>query len=174
VDNDGYLDLVVGCINGPNHYFRNKGDGTFEDASESIGLNQRIFNTQAVCLVDLNNDGVLDMVFNNEGQESCVLLGNPEVLAKHPTASFRIGGPDGVVGSKVMVRDLEGKLLASQFITGGDGRGGQSTPVARFALKPGTYKLEVRYSSGVRRTKEVKIAGTNLRETLDDQLPKIE
>jgi hypothetical protein len=174
VDNDGYLDLVVGCINGPNRYFRNKGDGTFEDASESIGLNQRIFNTQAVCLVDLNNDGVLDMVFNNEGQESCVLLGNPEVLAKHPIASFRIGGPDGVVGSKVLVRDLEGKLLASQFITGGDGRGGQSTPVARFALKPGTYKLEVRYSSGVRRSKEVKIAGSNVRDILDDQLPKIE
>src|SRR5262249_51502701 len=81
-DNDGHLDLVVGCLRGPNRYFRNRGDGTFEDASERIGLHQRIFNTQAVCLVDLNNDGVLDMVFNNEGQESAVLLGNPELVAK--------------------------------------------------------------------------------------------
>jgi hypothetical protein len=174
IDNDGHLDLVVGCLNSPNRFFRNKGDGTFEDASEAIGLNQRIFNTQAICLVDLNNDGVLDMVFNNEGQESCVLLGNAELLAKNPTANFRIGGPDGVVGSKVLVRDLEGKLLASHFITGGDGRGGQSSPVARFALKPGTYKLEVHYSSGVCRSKEVKVAGSNIRDTLDDQLPKIE
>ena len=37
-----------------------------------IGLNSEVFNTQAVCLADLNGDGVLDMVFNNEGQDpSC-------------------------------------------------------------------------------------------------------
>src|ERR1051326_1009750 len=121
VDNDGHLDLVIGCLREPNRCFRNKGDGAFEDASQKIGLDQRVFNTQAICLADLNNDGILDMVFNNEGQESCVLLGNTELLAQHTVASFRIGGPDGVVGSKVLIRDLEGKLLASQFITGGDG-----------------------------------------------------
>jgi hypothetical protein len=71
----GRLDLVVGCLRGPNRYFRNRGDSTFEDATEAIGLNQRIFNTRGVCLVDLNRDGALDMVFNNEGQESVVLLG---------------------------------------------------------------------------------------------------
>src|SRR5207249_10806786 len=31
-DNDGHLDLVVSCLKGPNRFFRNKGDGTFEDA----------------------------------------------------------------------------------------------------------------------------------------------
>ncbi len=82
MDKDGHLDLMVGCLRGPNRFFRNKGDGTFEDATEAIGLGQRIFNTQALALVDLNNDGVLDAVFNNEGQESCVLLGNPEFAAK--------------------------------------------------------------------------------------------
>jgi hypothetical protein len=174
VDNDGHLDLVIGCLREPNRFFRNNGDGTFEDASEWIGLDQHVYNTQAICLVDLNNDGVLDMVFNNEGQESCVLLGNTEKLAKYPVATFKIGGTEGVLGSKVLVRDLEGKLLASQFISGGEGRGGQSTPIARMALKPGTYKVEVHYSSGVRRVKEVKVADTNTRETLDDRLPKIE
>ena len=89
VDNDGHLDLVLGCLRGPNRFFRNKGDGTFEDATEALGLDQRIFNTQAVCLVDLNNDGVLDMVFNNEGQESCVLLGNPDMVAKRTPVSLQ-------------------------------------------------------------------------------------
>ena len=79
VDNDGHLDLVVGCLKGPNRYFRNKGDGTFEDATEAIGLHQKIFNTQAVSLVDLQNRGVLDFIFNNEGQDSVVLLGEPDV-----------------------------------------------------------------------------------------------
>jgi hypothetical protein len=79
-DKDGRLDLLVGCLRGSNRLFRNKGDGSFEDVSEAVGLNQRIFNTQAVCLVDLNRDGVLDLVFNNEGQESAVLLSNPEFV----------------------------------------------------------------------------------------------
>src|SRR5262249_52090008 len=37
LDNDGHLDLVVGCLKGPNRFYRNKGDGTFEDATEKIG-----------------------------------------------------------------------------------------------------------------------------------------
>ena len=104
-DGDGYLDVYVcgyfpretpadsvglgrpmpyhDANNGGRKYLlRNRGDGTFEDATEAIGLHQRIFNTQAVCLVDLNGDGMLDMVFNNEGQESSVLLGNPALAGK--------------------------------------------------------------------------------------------
>src|SRR5581483_4012541 len=69
-DNDGWIDLFVGCLRGPNRYFRNRGDGTFEDATESIGLHQQVFNTQALALVDLNNDGMLDLVLNNEVQQS--------------------------------------------------------------------------------------------------------
>src|SRR5262249_44580265 len=45
MDNDGHLDLVLACLHGPNRYFHNKGDGTFEDATESLGLDQRIFNS---------------------------------------------------------------------------------------------------------------------------------
>jgi hypothetical protein len=82
LDKDGRLDLVVGCLRGPNRFFRNKGDGTFEDATEAAGLHQRVFNTQAVAVVDLNRDGKPDVVFNNEGQEACVLLGNPSFRGK--------------------------------------------------------------------------------------------
>ena len=75
ITNDGRLDLVVGCLRGPT------ASATWATASSRTPPRRRPaqadLNTQAVCLVDLNNDGVLDMVFNNEGQESCVLLGNP-------------------------------------------------------------------------------------------------
>jgi FG-GAP-like repeat/FG-GAP repeat len=172
VDNDGHLDLVVGCLRGPNRYFRNKGDGTFEDATETIGLGQRIFNTQAVCLVDLNNDGVLDFVFNNEGQESCVLLGNPEFAKKKTPVSLQIAAKTGVTGSKVKVLDQQGKtLLATHQVSGGDGRGGQAAPTARFALTPGTYRIEVQYSDGVRRSKEIVVAGTHFKDILDEKMP---
>jgi hypothetical protein len=173
-DNDGHLDLVVGCLRGPNRFFRNRGGGTFEDATEVVGLHQRIFNTQAVCLVDINGDGMLDMIFNNEGQESVVLLGNPALAAKRTPVTLQVGGTRGVVGSRVRVVDKEGRALGVRDISGGDGRGGQQPPSVRFALKPGAYRVEVRYSSGLVRAKEITVAGSPLRTVIDDQTPVLE
>ena len=174
VDNDGHLDLVIGCLHGSNRYFHNKGDGTFEDQSEALGLDQKVFNTQAVCLVDINGDGVLDMVFNNEGQESCVLLGNPEKVAKRTPVTVNVAGKEGVTGSRVMVMDMGGKVLASHQVSGGDGRGGQAAPTARFNLEPGAYRVEVQYSNGVRRAKDITVSQTAFRGIVDDETPKME
>jgi hypothetical protein len=174
VDNDGHLDLVLGCLRGTNRFLRNKADGTFEDASETLGLNQRIFNTQAICLVDLNGDGVLDMVFNNEGQDSCVLLGNPELLGKRTPVTLQLANKLGVTGSRVRVLDRDGKLLASHQVSGGDSRGGQTPSTARFALNPGTYRVELLLSSGERRARELVVASSHVRAVLDEKMPRAE
>jgi hypothetical protein len=79
-NNTGRLDLLVGCLKGPNRFFRNLGNGTFADGTEELGLHQKIFNTKGIAVLHINKDGVLDVVFNNEAQETTALLGNPARL----------------------------------------------------------------------------------------------
>ncbi|MBL8800226.1 MAG: VCBS repeat-containing protein [Planctomycetia bacterium] len=169
VDCDGHLDLVVGCLRGPNRYFRNRGDGVFEDRTDAIGLDHRLFNTQAVALTDLNNDGSLDLIFNNEGQSSIALLGDALQARQRTPVVLVAAGKSGVIGSRVKVFDRDGKLMGLREISGGDGRGGQQGPQARFALAPGNYRLEVRSSAGVVRTQEFKVAETPLRAVLAEK-----
>jgi hypothetical protein len=110
------------------------------------------------------------MVFNNEGQDSVVLLGNPEVLTKRTPVTLQLAGKLGLTGSKVSVRDAEGKLCGSHQVSGGEARGGQSSPTARFALSPGKYKVEVLFSSGQKRSREIVVATTHVRGVLDDKM----
>jgi len=85
-----------------------------------------------------------------------------------------VAGSGGIVGSRVRVLDKNGKSQGMRDVSGGDGRGGQQPPSARFALSPGTYRVEVRYSSGVVRAKQITVAGSQLRAVLDDQTPRME
>src|SRR5450631_2926487 len=76
IDDDGYDDLYV-CQPGglPNRLYRNRGDGTFEDITETSGVGL-IENTACALFVDVDNDGRQDlivvratgpMLFLNEG-----------------------------------------------------------------------------------------------------------
>jgi hypothetical protein len=65
INNDGWMDLIVGNQVGSDHpgnnkLFTNNGDGTFTDISESSGIssNQR---TRCVSMADYDNDGFLDL-----------------------------------------------------------------------------------------------------------------
>ncbi len=82
LNNRGKLDLLVGCVNGPNRYFRNAGGGKFEDAGDTIGLYQKVLHSRGVAAVDLNKDGVLDLVFANEGGDPVAFVGDPARAGK--------------------------------------------------------------------------------------------
>jgi hypothetical protein len=83
--------------------------------------------------------------------------------------SLRVAGA-GVVGGQVRVAGKGGKLVAWQQLCAGVGRGGHGSPEARFALAPGRYDLEVRYSSGAVRTKEVLVGTHHLKHDFDELL----
>lgn len=69
-DNDGYPDLFVGGVHG-NTLYHNNGDGTFKDVTVKAGLNHSVdpqygpLWTAAAAWVDVNNDGLLDLVVIN-------------------------------------------------------------------------------------------------------------
>lgn len=62
-DGDGDLDLYV-CNYGPNAFYRNNGDGTFTDISQTSGLADPRWSLSAPWF-DYNNDGLLDVFVCN-------------------------------------------------------------------------------------------------------------
>jgi hypothetical protein len=166
VDNDGHLDLVIGCLKGPNRYFRNRGDGTFEDCTAKLGLDRKHFNTQAVSLIDLNGDGVLDMIFNNEGQEAVALLRKADEPVKRTPLTVFIAGSEGILGSRVQIFSKAEQPVKTHEICGGAGRH-QPPPQAHFALELGDYRIEVRTSSGLIGTRDIAVGSTPLRTRIE-------
>ena len=62
IDDDGFDDLYICQPAGlPNRLYRNRGDGTFEDITESSGLGL-LDNTACAVFADFNNDGLQDVV----------------------------------------------------------------------------------------------------------------
>lgn len=61
-DDDGRPDIFVTCV-GPNHLFRNRGDGRFEDVTETAGVSgdENTWSTGTAWL-DYDGDGRLDLV----------------------------------------------------------------------------------------------------------------
>ncbi|MBM4143003.1 MAG: VCBS repeat-containing protein [Lentisphaerae bacterium] len=77
----GKQDLIVGCLHGQNRYFRNNGDGTFADAGDELGFQQDIHNTSGLCVFDMNQDDVPDLVLGNTGSQSALLIGKRSRMA---------------------------------------------------------------------------------------------
>jgi tetratricopeptide (TPR) repeat protein len=68
--NNGLLDVVTSSYDmcQPMHYFRNKGDGTFEDCSSNAGLTGQLGGLNIV-QADYNNDGCVDILVLRGGWE---------------------------------------------------------------------------------------------------------
>jgi hypothetical protein len=159
-DNDGKPDLLVCCLKGTNRYFKNDGSGKFTEKTSSLGLQQKVFNSQAACFVDLNGDGQLDLILNNEGQESSVLFGVQTPGGAKTPVTFALNGTPTLNGGKIVVKDMSGARIASCAVTGGDCRGNQFGLAPRFALTPGAYKFELIGPDGKSTVKEVTVTTT--------------
>ena len=66
-DNDGYLDLYLVNSAAPSMLFRNKGDGTFTDVTESAKVDNQGSYGHGVACGDYDNDGYVDIYVTNFG-----------------------------------------------------------------------------------------------------------
>lgn len=165
-NNDGHPDLFVGCLRGTNRYYENNGDGTFTDQTVAMGLSMKVFNTQALAVADLNNDGKLDLIMANEGQDAAILFGNKELASKGTPLVIHVPAEHLGIGSTVRVN---GKGVQRQATLSGGESSGQPNLAPRFVLPAGTYQVEVRDRQGKTLTKEVTLAAEPMKLRFDEK-----
>jgi enediyne biosynthesis protein E4 len=165
MDNSGWLDIFV--ANGhvypqvdtiPNaaHFkqpillFRNKHNGTFEEAAASVGLKDvPLRSRRGAAFGDINNDGCVDVVTLNVGEPPSLLLnhcqnGNHRVLFKLlGTRSNRLA-----IGARVTVR--AGKLTQFSEVKGGSSYISQNDLRLHFGLEKNEKidEVTVRWPNG--------------------------
>lgn len=144
-NSDGFQDIYVANLNG-NQLYCNRGDGTFEDVTDTCGVGHEYWTTSCA-MADLNGDGIADLydvtflqgdnVFTvicgdrNGRPRSCaptgfeaapdfVWLGQGDgtFMQAEPEAGFDVPNGDGL---GIVVADMEGDSLPEIFIAN-DGR----------------------------------------------------
>jgi enediyne biosynthesis protein E4 len=101
----------------PNKMFRNNGDLTFKDMGKDWGLDIPSFSNGAA-YGDLDNDGDLDMVVNNNNMPSFVFKNKSREKNKNGYIGFKLKGlPENInaVGAKINVF-IQGQILSKEVI----------------------------------------------------------
>jgi len=111
IDGDGFDDLYICQPAGlPNRLYRNRGDGTFEDITESSGVGI-LNNTACALFADIDNDGRQDLiVVRAEGPLLFLNMGNGQ-FRRRPNAFQFANPPQGAfTGAAIADYDRDGWL----------------------------------------------------------------
>ncbi|MCB0635675.1 MAG: VCBS repeat-containing protein [Lewinella sp.] len=69
-DNDGDKDLFLAVLDAPNRLYRNDGELSFTEVTESAGLPTDDHRTFGACFGDINRDGWLDLYYGERKMEN--------------------------------------------------------------------------------------------------------
>lgn len=67
INNDGLVDIFFNANYGPNHLYLNKGDFKFEEIGRTAGVGGKRAWSTGCTMVDINNDGFLDIYLSYSG-----------------------------------------------------------------------------------------------------------
>jgi len=104
-----------------NKVYRNLGNLRFEDAGEDWGFTDKSFSNGAA-YGDLDNDGDLDLVINNENQRAFIYRNNADVMAANNYVAIQLTGENKnryAIGSTVKIHAGADVITRELFPTRG-------------------------------------------------------
>ncbi len=120
-DLDGYLDLYLSSWNGPNRFYRNNGDGTFEDISESTGMDLEDRTWMSMSW-DVNRDGWPDLYLANDFGPNTLFINLKNGQFADRTSEWGLGDPGESMG--LALGDASGDGFPDLYVTNNAVRGG--------------------------------------------------
>jgi len=165
VDNDGYVDFYFGTGDPqisrlePNRFFRNNGNGTFEDLTNYVGFARPGNKGHGVAFVDIDNDGDLDIFAQLGGHYPGDhtynafyrnLKGNQNHWLEVDLRGVKSNR--FAVGAQLTVK--AGDLLVYREVKGSEGFGATNPYRQHFGLGKHTRidSLEIRWPGGMKHT----------------------
>ncbi|MCX8037986.1 MAG: VCBS repeat-containing protein [Candidatus Sumerlaeia bacterium] len=151
IDRDGRLDLYVGKADGDSRVFLNRGDGTFVNQVEALGLYHVPGNARVMGATfgDFDADGDLDILANSADGRATVFLNDWAVEdPKRVFLAVRPKGTKGIVGAVVRLFDERDKLLGLRELCAAQNTASQTDATAFFGVPSGKYKVSLCTSDG--------------------------
>ena len=131
IDNDGWIDLaaIVETKSGPQlRVLRNRGDGTFEDVSKALGLDQvKLQSPRGLIAADVDGDGAPDLIVTQLNAPP-VLLRNVGANKNHFVRLDLSGFADNKTALGVKVEVFAGGLWQKWELAGASGYQTQAPP----------------------------------------------
>jgi tetratricopeptide (TPR) repeat protein len=154
IDNDGWIDLavIVETKTGPQvRVFRNRGDGTFEDVSQALGLDKvALMAPRGLIAADVEGKGAADLIVTQAGAPP-VLLRNVGGNKNHSVRIDLAGLADNKTALGVKVEIFSNGHWQKWELAGASGYQTQAPPQILVGLgdSPGIDLLRILWPTGV-------------------------
>ncbi len=116
VNNDGLPDLYFSCNQCPNKLYINKGNLQFENITKTSGIEARGKFKTGTAMVDINNDGLLDIFALRSGKDELVdrrnyvFINNGDLTFQNKSSTLGIDAPTNTMHVNFLDFDRDGDI----------------------------------------------------------------